>query len=105
MIYATGISFKKDAVKTLESIVRIKLEADENETWKLRDKKIDGWYSKEDIYRWLTSSREKGFKIKVKLMPYSELEPVENNGVKYVRAVADSTEKNNLLKLQNYSEK
>ena len=39
MIYATGISFKKDAVKTLESIVRIKLEADENETWKLSDKK------------------------------------------------------------------
>ena len=48
---------------------------------------------------------KKVFKIKVKLMPYSELEPVENNGVKYVRAVADSTEKNNLLKLQNYSEK
>lgn len=105
MIYATGISFKKDDIQNLESIVRIKLEADENETWKISGEKINGWYKKEDIHSWLTSKRETGFKIKVKLEPYSELEPVENNEVKYVRAVADNTDRNNLLKLKTYYEK
>lgn len=105
MIYATGISFKKDDVQNLESIVQIKLESDEDESWKISEKKINGWYKKEDIHRWLTSSMEKGFKIKVKLMPYSELIPVKNNEVKYVRAAADNTDRNNLLKLKTYYEK
>lgn len=104
MIYATAISFKEDDVQNLESIVQIKLEADENETWKISDEKINGWYKKEVIHLWLKSKREEGFKIKVKLAPYSELEPVENNDVKYVRAVADNTDRNNLLKLQTYYE-
>lgn len=105
MIYATGISFKKDDVQNLESIVQIKLEADENDTWKVSGEKLNGWFKKEVIHSWLKSKREEGFKIKVKLEPYSELEPLENNGVKYVRAVADNTDRNNLLKLKTYYER
>lgn len=104
MIYATGISFNENDVHDLKSIVQIKLESTEDETWTFDDKKIQGWYKKEAIHIWLKSKGEQGFKIKVKLSPYSELEAVESNGVKYVRAVADDTEKNNLLKLKAYTE-
>lgn len=105
MIYATGISFEKEEIKDLKSIVRIKLESDKSENWKIDNKLINGWYKKETIHRWLVNNRGKGFQINVKLEPYSELEPVENNGIKYVRAVADSKDKNNLLNLKTYVER
>lgn len=104
MIYATGISFKKNDVHNLKSIVQIKLETDGKDTWTIDDKKINGWFKKEIIHDWLKAHREGGFKIKVKLYPYSELVPVEDEGLKYVRAAADSTDKNNLLKLETYYE-
>lgn len=104
MIYATGISFKKNDDHNLKSIVQIKLEADENDTWKISDKPINGWFKKEIIHNWLKDNANKGFKIQVKLEPYSELVPVEDDDAKYVRAAADSTDKNNLLKLETYYE-
>lgn len=104
MIYATAISFNEKDTRNLKTIVRIKLEADESETWKISDKRIDGWFKKEIIHSWLESSDDKGFKIKVKLSPYSELESVENNGIKYVRAVGDNSQNNNLLNLDFYTE-
>ncbi|MDZ5784612.1 DUF3892 domain-containing protein [Marinococcus luteus] len=104
MIYATGISFKKEDVEDLKSIVRIQLESDENESWKINDEPINGWYSKETIHRWLKNYGDKGFEIKVKIKPYPELEPVEDNGVRYVRSVRDDSRKNNLLSLKAYYE-
>jgi len=104
MIYATGISFKKNAKVDLQSIVRIQLESDSAGDWKLGEESINGWYKKEDIHRWLDNKGKDGFVIKVKIEPYSNLEPVENNGVKYVRATPDGTKENNLLKLKKYTE-
>ncbi|WP_436867506.1 hypothetical protein [Mammaliicoccus sciuri] len=105
MIYATGISFyKNEENKNLKSIVRIQLESTSDESWKLDEKVIKGWYEKERIHNWLKSNKEKGFEIKIKISPYSLLEPVENNSVKYVRAIADETPLNNLLKLTHYTE-
>ncbi|GEP80800.1 hypothetical protein SCA05_25930 [Staphylococcus carnosus] len=105
MIYATGISFyKNEGNKNLKSIVRIQLESTSDESWRLDEKVIKGWYEKEKIHDWLKSNKEKDFEIKIKISPYSQLEPVENNGVKYVRAVADETLVNNLLELKNYYE-
>ncbi|MCT6680668.1 DUF3892 domain-containing protein [Staphylococcus aureus] len=106
MIYATGISFKENSVKDLKSIVRIKLESDSAGDWKIKKESgnevIGGWYEKEKIHSWLVDNGKNGFVIKVKIEPYSKLEPVESNGVKYVRAAPDKTKENNLLKLKHY---
>ena len=50
MIYATGISFNENDVHDLKSIVQIKLESTEDETWTVDDEKIQGWYKKEAIH-------------------------------------------------------
>lgn len=105
MIYATAISFNKNDDKKLETIVRIKLESDKNETWKIKDKPINGWFKKEIIHGWLKNKADEGFKIVVNIDPNPELEAVENKSVKYVRSSRNNSVKDNLLNLPSYSEK
>ncbi|WP_436947695.1 DUF3892 domain-containing protein [Staphylococcus xylosus] len=105
MIYADKISFNREDEKSLGTIVDIHLVSDKNETWKIENELINGWYKKETVYRWLLNNSKKGFKIAVNITPYPILEPVENKGVKYVRSNANETEKDNLLELPIFYEK
>lgn len=80
MIYADKISFNQEDEKRLGTIVKIHLSSDKNESWKIKGEFINGWYTKETVYRWLLDLSKDGFKIAVNISPYPILEPVENNG-------------------------
>ncbi|USS88956.1 DUF3892 domain-containing protein [Fructilactobacillus cliffordii] len=94
MIFADKISFHRNDVKNLKTIVRIYLSSPDNEI-------TEGWYFKEEINDFL---HEKPHTIKVNIDPYPYLIPVNDNNIKYVRSSKDDTEKDNLLKLDIFEE-
>jgi len=102
MIYATAISFEKNDAKTVKKIVEIKLETDGNDSWTYKDKPINGWFPKERIHGWLKDNDR--FEVKVNIYPYPFLEPVEDDGTKYVRSKSNNRLTDNLLSLPKYTE-
>ncbi|MFL2079786.1 hypothetical protein [Marinilactibacillus psychrotolerans] len=102
MIYATAISFEENDMKNLKKIVRVRLKTDGKDSWTIDDKPFDGWYEKEWIHGWL--KKLDNFEIKVDIYPYPLLEPVEDNGTKYVRSKSNNHLTDNLLELPKYTE-
>src|SRR5699024_12384986 len=100
MIYATAISFEKNDAKTVKKIVEIKLETDGNDSWTYKDKPINGWFPKERIHGWLKDNDR--FEVKVNIYLYPFLEPVEDDGTKYVRSKCNNSLSDILLILLNY---
>lgn len=94
MIYADKISFNKGDQHRLNTIVRIHLHSESGEL-------SDGWYYKETINQWL---HEDKYEIKVEINPFPKLIPVDDGSNRYVRSDQDSTKKDNLLKLEAYTE-
>ncbi|TPF00610.1 DUF3892 domain-containing protein [Leuconostoc mesenteroides] len=100
MLYATAIRFYGgEQHKNLKTIREIKIEQDNNQ-WTISGNKLEGFFEKEVIHDWLVNNKDMAIKVQSnKSSKHPDVQPEEQDGVKYVKSEPDNTDRDNLLSL------